>query len=225
MLTGSAVLNVIGAALAAGAAMPNVVAVRIMGAIIRPDRFNAVIRFPSLDYSYKVSSNYRLKDFMKMSQDRELFIGTVSGLTGLKVETIRYYENAGVIPPPKRGSNRYRVYSREHVERLLFVKRCRELGFSLEHTGSLLDLADAENRMCRQVSQIAENRLNEVRAKIADLRRMETVLEEFTAACPRDSSPDCPIITALADTTGPQDRKPPKRRRTARGGARSSRSL
>ncbi|MFQ5564268.1 MAG: helix-turn-helix domain-containing protein [Parvularculaceae bacterium] len=135
-----------------------------------------------------------------MSQNREFFIGAVSERTGLKVETIRYYENAGVIPSPARGDNRYRVYKREDVARLLFVKRCRELGFSLDHVASLLELANAENRTCGQVSAIAEGRLKEVRAKIADLKRMETVLEDFVASCPRDSGSDCPIITALTNT-------------------------
>ena len=132
------------------------------------------------------------------SQQREFYIGTVAEKTGVKVVTIRYYEKVGVIRPSMRGENGYRLYSMEHVEQLEFIKRCRELGFSLENTASLLSLSKSQNRTCRQVSQIAEERLNDVCAKIADLRRMEKVLKKFVDACPRDASADCPIISALA---------------------------
>jgi MerR family transcriptional regulator, mercuric resistance operon regulatory protein len=133
------------------------------------------------------------------SQNSEFYIGTVAEKTGVKVETIRYYEKAGVIRPPIRGENGYRLYSTEHVERLEFVKRCRELGFSLENTSSLLSLSDSHNRTCKQVSEIAEERLNDVCAKIADLRRMEVVLKKYVEACPRNASAECPIISALSD--------------------------
>ncbi len=135
------------------------------------------------------------------SQQSEFYIGAVAEMTGVKIETIRYYEKAGVIRPPARGQNGYRLYSMEHVERLEFVKRCRELGFSLDHTSSLLSLADSKERTCKQVSGIAEERLNEVRAKIADLRRMEAVLKNFVKVCPRNLNPECPIISALSKAT------------------------
>jgi len=134
------------------------------------------------------------------SQQSEFYIGTVAEKTGVKVETIRYYEKAGVIRPPVRGKNGYRLYSMEHVERLEFVKRCRALGFSLGRTSSLLSLSDSSERTCKEVSEIAEERLNEVRAKIADLRRMETVLKKFVEACPRNANSQCPIISALSET-------------------------
>ena len=102
-------------------------------------------------------------------------------------------------PSPARGENGYRLYSNEHVERLEFVKRRRELGFSLDHTSSLLALAETEERTCKEVSEIAEERLDEVRAKIADLQRKEKVLQKFVDGCPRDANSQCPIIATLSN--------------------------
>lgn len=133
-----------------------------------------------------------------MSRHSEFYIGVVSEMTSVKIETIRYYEKAGVIHSPARGANGYRLYSMAHVERLEFVKRCRELGFSLEDTSSLLSLSDSKGRTCIEVSKIAEERLNEVCAKIADLRRMEKVLKKFVEDCPRNANSECPIISALS---------------------------
>lgn len=132
------------------------------------------------------------------SHKRDYYIGAVAEMTGLTVETIRYYEAAGVIAAPHRGNNRYRLYLDKHIERLLFVKRCRDLGFSLDHTKSLLQLADTDDKTCRQVSEIAEHRLAEVRHKMADLRRMERALAKFVKDCPQDSSSKCPIIASLS---------------------------
>jgi MerR family transcriptional regulator, mercuric resistance operon regulatory protein len=132
------------------------------------------------------------------SHRSDFYIGSVAKLTGVKIETIRYYEKAGILQSPDRGPNGYRLYTGTQIERLMFVKRCRELGFSLDHTTSLLDLADNENRTCKQISAAAGKRLKEVRAKIEDLRRMEVVLKNYVDACPRDASADCPIVKSLS---------------------------
>jgi Cu(I)-responsive transcriptional regulator len=134
-----------------------------------------------------------------ISHTRDFYIGDVAKLTGVKIETIRYYEKAGILTSPKRGQNGYRLYTRAQIERLMFVKRCRALGFSLSQTLSLLDLANSEGRTCRQVSEKAQTRLDEVRAKIKDLKRMEGVLKAYVDACPKNASKDCPIVTALSD--------------------------
>ena len=84
-------------------------------------------------------------------------------------------------------------------EEVEFVKRRRELGFSLDHTSSLLALAETEERTCKEVSEIAEERLDEVRAKIADLQRKEKVLQKFVDGCPRDANSQCPIIATLSN--------------------------
>jgi MerR family transcriptional regulator, mercuric resistance operon regulatory protein len=132
------------------------------------------------------------------SHRSEFYIGSVAKLTGVKIETIRYYEKAGILNSPNRNTNGYRLYTKTQIEQLMFVKRCRELGFSLEHTTSLLNLADNENRTCKQISAAAGKRLKEVRTKISDLQRMETVLENYVDACPRDASADCPIVKSLS---------------------------
>ena len=150
---------------------------------------------------YKVYSRYRLKRFAVPSRKGDFYIGAVAEMTGLTVETIRYYEAAGVIAAPHRGDNRYRLYSDKHVERLSFVKRCRDLGFSLDHAKSLLQLADTDNKTCRQVGEIAERRLAEVRRKMANLRRMERALAKFVKDCPQDSSSKCPIIESLSQAS------------------------
>lgn len=132
------------------------------------------------------------------SREGEYYIGAAAEMTGVKVETIRYYEAENIISAPRRSNNRYRLYSDAHIQRLLFIKRCRELGFSLDHTKSLLKLSDANNRTCRQVSAIAKTQLDEVRKKIANLRRMERALVKFVDDCPEDSSSKCPIIETLS---------------------------
>ncbi len=133
------------------------------------------------------------------SHTRDFYIGEVAKLTGVKIETIRYYEKAGILTSPDRGKNGYRLYAKAHIERLMFVKRCRALGFSLSQTLSLLNMANSEGRTCQQISQKAEKQLEDVRAKIEDLKRMEDVLSAYVNACPRDASKDCPIVTALSD--------------------------
>ncbi len=132
------------------------------------------------------------------SHRRDFYIGNVAKLTGVKIETIRYYEKAGVLTSPERGQNGYRLYTKAQIERLMFVKRCRELGFSLSDTTSLLSLADSKNRTCRQISAVAGMRLMEVREKIVDLHRMEAVLENYVDVCPGDTSTDCPIVASLS---------------------------
>jgi len=133
------------------------------------------------------------------SHTRDFYIGEVAKLTGVKIETIRYYEKAGILDAPERGQNGYRLYTKAQIERLMFVKRCRALGFSLSQTLSLLNLANSEGRTCQQISQKAERQLKDVRAKIDDLRQMEDVLAAYVDACPRDASIDCPIVAALSD--------------------------
>jgi len=132
------------------------------------------------------------------SQQCVFYIGEVAKSTGVKIETIRYYEREGILQPPQRGQNGYRLYTAAHIERLMFVKRCRALGFSLQETRALLSLSDSKTRTCRQISTIAETKLRDVRAKIADLKRMESVLKDYVDVCPGDATADCPIVAALS---------------------------
>jgi len=123
-------------------------------------------------------------------------IGELSRRTGCHIETIRYYERIGLLPiPPRRG--RFRSYDGQDVARLGFVRRARELGFSLREVRGLLGLAADEEASCAGVRELAATQLKDVRARIADLRRMERVLVNSVRACDAGQDPGCPLIDAL----------------------------
>ena len=125
-------------------------------------------------------------------------IGTLSTRSGVNIETIRYYERIDLLAKPSRSSGGYRVYRSADVDRLAFIRRARELGFSLDEVRLLLDLADQKSKSCRRVHDIAVDHLSEVRAKISDLRRMERVLTTLVTACARGTMPACPLLETLA---------------------------
>ena len=132
------------------------------------------------------------------SSNCELRIGAAALQTGVKIETIRYYEKVGLLRHVPREGNSYRLYSSDDIQRLIFIRKCRELGFSIKQTRSLLDLSDRESRTCQEVSEVAKARLIEVQEKMADLARMQTTLEAFLIACPQNASTRCPIIQELS---------------------------
>ena len=117
--------------------------------------------------------------------------------TGCNLETIRYYEKIGMMPDPPRTRAGYRVYDAEHVSRLKFILRARELGFSIEETRGLLDLVDGGDQSCAEVKERTERHLADVRAKIADLKRVEKVLSATAGRCSGEEVPDCPILETL----------------------------
>ena len=117
--------------------------------------------------------------------------------TGANLETVRYYEKVGLLPPPPRTASGYRSYDDAHEQRLGFVLRARELGFSLDEIRALLRLADEREQPCAEASRLAASHLAEVRAKIADLKRMERVLKDVVMQCGDGTRPDCPLIESL----------------------------
>ncbi len=125
-------------------------------------------------------------------------IGVLSKQTGCNIETIRYYEKAGLLPVPARSPAGYRQYGSTHFKRLTFVRRARALGFSIEEVRKLLKLADERKRPCAEVRVVAGAHLKDVQAKIADLRAMERVLRETVAKCASGRSPECPLIESLS---------------------------
>jgi len=124
--------------------------------------------------------------------------GDVARRTGCNLETIRYYEKIGLLLEPARNANSYRIYDDTHVRRLRFILRGRELGFSIEDIRGLLDLVDGGTQTCAEVKTRTEHHLTDVRTKIADLRRIETILAKTAAQCSGDEAPECPILEALA---------------------------
>ena len=126
-------------------------------------------------------------------------IGKLSRLTGCNVETIRYYERIGLLPPAPRTAGGHRLYCDRHRRRLAFIRRSRELGFPLDEIRTLLALAD-KGRSCGEVHSRVLAHLGEVQSRIADLQRMERTLTETAARCEGGTAPECPIIDALSRT-------------------------
>ena len=132
------------------------------------------------------------------ARSAELPIGALSRQTGCNIETIRYYEKAGLLPVPARSPAGYRRYGTMHFRRLTFIRRARALGFSIEEVRKLLKLTDERRRPCAEIRVVAGAHLMDVQAKIADLRAMERVLRETVAKCASGRSPDCPLIESLS---------------------------
>lgn len=132
-------------------------------------------------------------------------IGTLAARTRCNIETIRFYEKIGVLPKPARTEGGHRAYGRAHVERLTFVRRARELGFTLDEVRALLRLAEASDVPCAEVKDLAATHLAEVRTKIADLRAMQKALTSLIAQCDArgdaDGQPGCPLIETLLTST------------------------
>jgi len=124
-------------------------------------------------------------------------IGALSKHTGTNIETIRYYERVGLLPAPARSTGGYRLYRTDHLKRLNFVRRARALGFSIGEVRTLLKLADERKRPCAEVQAVAEAHLRDVQTKIADLRRMESVLRATIRQCVGRRRAHCPMIDAL----------------------------
>jgi len=124
-------------------------------------------------------------------------IGEMSRRTGCKIETIRYYERSGLMPDPPRKSSGHRVYGEGHVKRLGFIRRGRELGFSMSQIKGLLSLVDTQRQSCSKVAAQVEPHLRSVRQRIEDLKRLETTLADTLSRCDRGDQPECPILESL----------------------------
>jgi MerR family mercuric resistance operon transcriptional regulator len=125
--------------------------------------------------------------------------GEVAGRAGCNIETLRYYEQIGLLPAPPRSASGHRLYQHDLVTRVLFIRRARALGFALEEIRRLLRLVDGGAFTCTQVEQLALAQIGEIRRKIADLQKLEAVLQAMAAQCSGGSVPKCPIIDALFD--------------------------
>ncbi len=129
---------------------------------------------------------------------REFTIGELSRLSQVNIETIRYYEKIGIMPNPPRNSSGYRIYSAPHLERLYFVRRSRELGFSQPEVRKLLTLVDEHKYTCGEVREMTTKHLLTVRSKIRDLRKLEKALANMVSECDGGDIPDCPIVDVLS---------------------------
>ncbi len=124
-------------------------------------------------------------------------IGQLAAAAGVNLETVRYYERIKLMPPPARTASGHRVYEEANVRRLAFIRRGRELGFSIEQIRALLALSQPCRASCAEVRPIAQIHLDEVRAKLADLARLEEILAATIARCSADLAPSCPVLDML----------------------------
>jgi len=129
--------------------------------------------------------------------------GDLARTTGCNIETIRYYEKTGLLPDPPRTDAGYRIYSAAHATRLRFILRARELGFSMEDIRGLMGLEDGTAPTCAEVKERTERHLADVRARIADLRRIESVLAATASRCSGAEVPDCPVLDAISNSADP----------------------
>ena len=127
----------------------------------------------------------------------EFPIGALARESGVNIETIRYYEKIGIMPKPARSSGGYRLYMVQHIKRLTFIRRGRELGFSLDELRDLLRLVDGRSYTCAEVRALTLDHVADIRRKITDLRRLERVMTGIASRCSGKRIPECPIVDAL----------------------------
>jgi MerR family copper efflux transcriptional regulator len=136
-------------------------------------------------------------------------IGRLAELAAVNIDTIRYYERQGLLPPAARTASGYRQYQSADLERLRFILRSKDLGFTLTEIGDLLSLTKDRDSDMRGVKQKAEQRLEQVEQKIAELRRVRKGLKKLIDACPgKGEMNSCPIVAALSGSKDPAEQKP-----------------
>ena len=123
-------------------------------------------------------------------------IGEASRLSGVSVETIRYYEREGIVSKASRTISGRRAYSDAEISEIRFIKRCRDLGFSIHDAVALRDLANEPTDACETVESLAQQHLTKVQAKLAELHQLESELSELVANCANGLS-GCPMLEAL----------------------------
>lgn len=126
-------------------------------------------------------------------------IGDLSRKTGVKVPTIRYYEQMGLMSEPERSEGNQRRYGRSECDRLSFIKHARDLGLTIDSIRELLDLSEHPERPCAQADRIASEQLQAVRERIEKLKRLEHELERICTHCGSGQVKDCYVIRALAN--------------------------
>jgi len=132
-----------------------------------------------------------------ITKPRVITIGQLASAAAVNLETVRYYERIGLMPQPGRTGGGHRSYDEKHVRQLSFIRRARELGFSIQDIRALLMLTAPAHRSCAEVKEIAGAHLISVQAKLADLAKLESILATTVAQCSGDDSPACPVLDIL----------------------------
>ena len=130
-------------------------------------------------------------------RSKELTRGSLATRTGVNIETVRYYEKIGLMPDPARSPGGHRVYNETHVKRLFFIRRSRELGFTIQETRELLELVDCGDYTCAEVRDRTNSHLADVTKKIGDLQKIQRTLSKMASMCDGGMVPECPVINAL----------------------------
>lgn len=136
-----------------------------------------------------------------------LTIGEAAAASGVSAKMIRYYEGIGLIAPATRTASGYRSYGEREVHVLRFIRRARDLGFSVEGIAELLSLWTDRGRPSREVRRLAKAQIGRLEARIAELEAMRDTLGRLVACCAGDDRPDCPILADL-EAGGPADARP-----------------
>ena len=137
-------------------------------------------------------------------------IGDAARASGVSAKMIRYYEDTGLIPPADRTASGYRVYGDQDVHMLRFIRRARDLGFSVEGIGELLSLWRDQSRQSADVKRLALAHVADLRARIRKLEDMASTLETLAACCHGNDRPDCPILQELEAPIAPDGPAPPR---------------
>ena len=132
-----------------------------------------------------------------VSRAENLPIGELSRLSGVNIETIRYYERIKMLPAPPRTASGRRVFGATDLRFLVFIRRSREMGFSLDEIRALLRLGAPAMASCSEVKEIATRHLEDIRAKLRDLKKLERLLARTVAQCSGKTAPDCPVLDIL----------------------------
>lgn len=135
---------------------------------------------------------------------KPLMIGDLAAATGTKVNTIRFYEEIGLMPKAVRTHSGRRTYGREELLRLAFIRRGRAMGFSVDEVRSLMQLSDQPERECEEAANIARRHLLEVEERITSLKRLRTELKGLVTACRGGAAANCQIIEAIAVEARPR---------------------
>lgn len=135
---------------------------------------------------------------MNTSQKREFTRGKLAKEAGVNLETIRFYEKIGLMPDPPRTEAGYRCYSVDHLKRLKFIRRSRELGFTNQEVAGLLEMVDG-TYACNEVKDIALVNVDLITRKMTDLKKMQKALETMASQCRGGNTPDCAIIDQLLE--------------------------
>lgn len=123
--------------------------------------------------------------------------GQLSEKANCNVETIRYYEKIGLLPAPVRSASGYRNYEEMHLKRLVFIRRSRELDFTLEEIRGLLKMVDGGDYACGDINAMAMQHISDIRQKILYLKTLEKTLTQMASQCSGGTSPECPVVDIL----------------------------